>query len=404
MLCMLDTSAAESKGNLVILGDSISSGYGLDENEYNYGEILGEYLDYDTENFAVPGLSTAGLVEKLSEQNVKDSVSNADIIVISIGGNDFISAAREAFTAQFGDQIGNITDFNELFSILSSQDLTSSLKVLNTLYAIKFPAACNTAISNIESISTTISELNPDAEVVFQNLYDPFQINQTYYDKYIKGNSKNMAGYNGIKRAVYYNINSLKTYDGLNVSFNVKLKDAVGNAHIADICSAFTSDEVRDDDLTQPYGYTSYFTDVFNAADRDFHPNQKGHLEIASAVLEELNIKPVANRKMRLVYNRLSSDEKAAYPELRVDKLKTYASACALIKGDYNNSNSVDAVDASAVLAQYAKQSAAETVEISKDVFVAADVNGDDRIDSADASAILAYYAKLSANEDPVWN
>ena len=75
-LCIPTANAVESKGSLVILGDSISSGYGLEEDEYNYGEILGEYLDYDTQNFAVSGLTTAGLIEKLTDENVKKAVSD----------------------------------------------------------------------------------------------------------------------------------------------------------------------------------------------------------------------------------------------------------------------------------------------------------------------------------------
>lgn len=402
-LCVPTANAVESKGNLVLLGDSISSGYGLDENECNYGEILGEYLDYDTQNFAVAGLTTAGLVEKLSEQEVKNAVSDADMIVVSIGGNDFINTARDVFEEKYGE-IVDITDLNAIFSMFQN-DVMKALSTLSSLYTTKFPQACDTAIANIEQISSTIYSLNPDAEVVFQNIYDPFQIDQEKYEKYILADATYKSGYNGLKRAVYYNIFATKTYEGsYPVSFNVRIKDAVGNAHVADICSAFTADEVRDDDLTLPYGNVSYFTDVFETYDRDFHPNQKGHLEIASAVLEQLGIQPSANRKMRSVYNKLTDEEKTSYPELRINNLKTYAEACSMLKGDYNNDNEVNASDASSVLAQYAAESSGGTVDISKDVFVSADVNGDDVIDSSDASAILAYYAKISAGGDDSWD
>ena len=402
-LCIPTANAVESKGNLVILGDSISSGYGLDESEYNYGEILGEYLDYDTENFAVPGLTTAGLIEKLADENVKNAVSNADMIVVSIGGNDFISTARDVFSEKYGE-IVDITDLNAIFTMFKS-DVMKALATLSNLYTTKFPQACDTAIANIEEISSTIYSLNPDAEVVFQNIYDPFQIDEERYEKYILADATYKNGYNGLKRAVYYNISATKTYEGnYPVSFNVRINDAVGNAHVADICGAFTADEVRDDDLTQPYGNVSYFTDIFDTYNRDFHPNQKGHLEIASAILEELGVKESANRKMRAVYNKLSSEEKASYPELRVNNVKKYAEASSMLKGDYNDDKTVNSSDASAILALYAQESSGVTVEISKDVFVSADVNGDDVINSSDASAILAYYAKISAGGDEVWD
>lgn len=402
-LCIPTANAAESKGSLVILGDSISSGYGLEEDEYNYGEILGEYLDYDTQNFAVSGLTTAGLIEKLTDENVKKAVSDADLIVISIGGNDFIGTARETFTEKYGE-IVDITDLNAIFTMFKS-DVMKALSTLSSLYTTKFPQACDTAIANIEQISSTIYSLNPDAEVVFQNIYDPFQIDTEKYEKYILADATYKNGYNGLKRAVYYNINALKTYEGnYPVSFNVRIKDAVGNAHVADICSAFTADEVNDTDLTKPYGNVSYFTDVFETYSRDFHPNKKGHLEIAAAVLEELGKKETANRKMRSVYNSLSADEKSAYPALRADNITKYALASAVLKGDYNDDKAVDASDASSVLAYYAKISAGETPEISKDVFVSSDVNSDDKIDASDASAILAYYAKMSSGGGTDWD
>ena len=226
------------------------------------------------------------------------------MIVISIGGNDFIGTAREAFTEKYGE-IVDITDLNAIFTMFKS-DVMKALSTLSSLYTTKFPQACDTAIANIEQISSTIYSLNPDAEVVFQNIYDPFQIDTEKYEKYILADATYKNGYNGLKRAVYYNINALKTYEGnYPVSFNVRIKDAVGNAHVADICSAFTADEVNDTDLTQPYGNVSYFTDIFETHSRDFHPNKKGHLEIAAAVLEELGKKETANRKMRSVYNSL---------------------------------------------------------------------------------------------------
>ena len=222
-LCIPTANAAESKGSLVILGDSISSGYGLEEDEYNYGEILGEYLDYDTQNFAVSGLTTAGLIEKLTDENVKKAVSDADLIVISIGGNDFIGTARETFTEKYGE-IVDITDLNAIFTMFKS-DVMKALSTLSSLYTTKFPQACDTAIANIEQISSTIYSLNPDAEVVFQNIYDPFQIDTEKYEKYILADATYKNGYNGLKRAVYYNINALKTYEGnYPVSFNVRIR------------------------------------------------------------------------------------------------------------------------------------------------------------------------------------
>lgn len=70
------------------------------------------------------------------------------------------------------------------------------------------------------------------------------------------------------------------------------------------------------------------------------------------------------------------------------------------IPGDVNGDGLVDAIDASEVLAEYARISAGDFRTFSKKQILAADVFADDYIDAVDASAILAYYAYISTNQD----
>lgn len=397
-------NAVDSKGKLLVLGDSISSGYGLSDEEYNYGEILGEYLDYDVNNLAVSGITTADLLNQLDNSEYRNAISDADMIVISIGGNDFIQTAKNIFSENY-DGIDDITDLTKIFEVLSS-DQEKALTIINDIYDTEFPQACDTAISNIEQISSTISSLNSDAVVVFQNIYDPFQLTEEKYEKYIDGNTKNKMGYRAIKRAVYYNVCTENTYDStaVPVSFNVRIKDAVGSAYVADVYNSFTSDTVPESDLTQAYGNVSYFTNIFET-EKDFHPNQKGQLEIASTILETINAEPVVSRKMRYVYNHLTSDEKTSYPSLRVETVQNYADVeSSILKGDYNNDGIVNASDASDALSYYGTESSGSTVDISKDVFVSVDIDGNDVINASDASSILSYYAKISAGEGTGWD
>ncbi|MCR5599496.1 MAG: leucine-rich repeat protein [Ruminococcus sp.] len=63
-------------------------------------------------------------------------------------------------------------------------------------------------------------------------------------------------------------------------------------------------------------------------------------------------------------------------------------------RGDVNGDRHVDAVDASAVLKEYALRSAGKKSEFTDVQSAAADWNGDKKLDSVDASAILAAYVK----------
>ena len=88
-------SAADDIKNIVVLGDSLSSGYGLSESEHSYGEIVGNYYGANTDNFAKSGDETGDLISKLEAptDEMSASLKAADCIVISIGGNDIIHYA-----------------------------------------------------------------------------------------------------------------------------------------------------------------------------------------------------------------------------------------------------------------------------------------------------------------------
>jgi len=68
--------------------------------------------------------------------------------------------------------------------------------------------------------------------------------------------------------------------------------------------------------------------------------------------------------------------------------------------GDVNNDGFVDAVDASAVLAEYASLSGGGSGSFTDDMKKAADIDGNGITDAVDASNILAYYAFLSSGEE----
>lgn len=64
-------------------------------------------------------------------------------------------------------------------------------------------------------------------------------------------------------------------------------------------------------------------------------------------------------------------------------------------RGDVNGDGKVDSVDASTVLAEYARLSSGGKGRFTEEQSRAADWNGDEKVDSVDASAILAEYARV---------
>lgn len=70
--------------------------------------------------------------------------------------------------------------------------------------------------------------------------------------------------------------------------------------------------------------------------------------------------------------------------------------------GDVNDDGMVNAVDASSVLAYYARISTNQESEYNEEQMLAADVNHDGMINAVDASNILAYYAYASTTKEDI--
>lgn len=73
------------------------------------------------------------------------------------------------------------------------------------------------------------------------------------------------------------------------------------------------------------------------------------------------------------------------------------AGAEGAVLGDINDDLIIDGRDATAVLTEYALQSAGKEQTFTEKQMKAADVNGDDIVDGRDATLILTYYAKTSS-------
>lgn len=71
-----------------------------------------------------------------------------------------------------------------------------------------------------------------------------------------------------------------------------------------------------------------------------------------------------------------------------------------IVLGDVDGNNSVDASDASAVLAAYAAAQTGNVSQLSEEQINAADVDGNGCVDASDASTILSYYAYCQTGGD----
>ena len=139
-------SAETEKPFYLVLGDSIAYGSGIaNAKESCYGKIVADTNGYEYANFAVPGHTTTNLINRLSEKEVIEAVKKADIISISIGGNDFL--------------MSNLIGL--MFDSIVLDNHAQFDKIAESFYA------------NFSKIIDIINSHNEDAVILMQTLYNP---------------------------------------------------------------------------------------------------------------------------------------------------------------------------------------------------------------------------------------
>lgn len=251
--------------SLVVLGDSITSGYGLDGyisgDNYSasgsFANRLGEnYAEYS--NFAVDGRTTGELLTALEDEDISAALAGADTVVVSIGGNDFL---QPMMTAAFNAASEN----QELFGMLSgafsgtsgSEEAADALDSDNYLDAMmEFMRIMTEAadsvdiqqvVGNIDSILGTVSDKSPESQIIVLTVYNPFE------------GVTGMELFDTMARTKLEELNS-----------GIASAAEKNGAQVADVHAAFA-------------GHALEYT---NISSMDIHPNKDGHGVIYQLLLD----------------------------------------------------------------------------------------------------------------------
>ncbi len=138
--------AENEKPFYLVLGDSIAYGSGISNSrEACYGKIVADTNGFDYANHSVPGHTTTNLINRLKDETVIADLKKADIISISIGGNDFLMS----------NLIGLMFDS----IVLGNHG--------------KFDTIADGFYENLCEIVDVINSHNEDAVILMQTLYNP---------------------------------------------------------------------------------------------------------------------------------------------------------------------------------------------------------------------------------------
>lgn len=403
--------AAEKYGsdiNIVLMGDSIAEGYDLKENEYNYGQIIADYLDGTVSNYSKAGDETTDTLSKVSTAS---DLSDADVVIISTGANDLIhyssnfllkmfariNALNDGYTA---DDIPEKPTFAEMMKMVNTDavkefasSLTNQIAINREMQILRVNLTKKKAddtneeydciidtqvIPNIEKMVSEIKAVNPNARIIIQTVYNPLQLDETYL-----ANLSN--SYSTLLKNIF-----IPTFDSVTTEYRKRIMELDG-VEIADVYSDFASTDTGNNN------YSWYFTGIQDNNIREFkiHPNQAGHIAIAADILNIIGEKNDNGGLLNLTYGKLKN--KDTYPAAALENYKKVEGTYSI--GDINNDMIIDAKDASEVLAIYSALSTNGTITLPESSQKAANVNLDTLIDAKDASEILAYYSYVSTGE-----
>lgn len=261
---MPSVSAEADPGYILVLGDSIASGYGLAEGEYRYADYLEDYLGMESIDYAKPGQTTAELLELVSGEEVQTDAPLSSVICVSIGGNDLIDTVEEYLNGllnTYNTTNGTSLTLKEYIKTVVAVDDDLQTTMVMKLTSLLNKTA-NNYKSNIKQIEEILKELNPDAQIVIQTVYNPINME----DPVVNG-----VDYSGKLQQIR------KFASEQLLTLNNALMQTEGLTYV-DVNAAFKDAEWLYTNMDPTNGFWQM----------DVHPNALGHAVIAAQILDSL--------------------------------------------------------------------------------------------------------------------
>ena len=269
-LSLLPASALAAGGeqkSYVALGDSITTGYGLDEAQ-SFAEQIAEQEGYTlNDSLARDGATSTDLLEVVRSEANADTLKNADLITVTIGGNDLMNAlyaylaekynkqnsdtpitAEDVKASLAGEEGAVVHQITMLFFAISNISDFQSSSIANSAY--------DTLWDNFVEIIETIRKINQNAQLIVVNQYNPY--------------SHLTAGIPGLDLS-----SVISAFDSAVQALNVGISsgEAIAGYTVADVYTEFEQAE------NNPCNAS-----VSPSINLDFHPNATGHGLIADTI------------------------------------------------------------------------------------------------------------------------
>ncbi|MFD1774248.1 GDSL-type esterase/lipase family protein [Paenibacillus rhizophilus] len=177
------STAAPAAGTDVLkvaaVGDSLAKGTGDNTGE---GFVRRTVAGLSTDgmkaeligNLGINGLTTTGLEDKLKEEGVQYVLRQANIILVSIGGNDLFDGAQSMLNEASEGTVPEGGASDSAGTPGMSTRAAGGRDELKNLDPKRLIADLPSVSNRLESILGSISRINPSAKIYYIGLYNPF--------------------------------------------------------------------------------------------------------------------------------------------------------------------------------------------------------------------------------------
>ncbi len=270
--------AQQAETSYLALGDSISSGYLLPEGEAAFPQQVADVRGGTLTNLAENGETTASLLAKLNQGTLDQALAGAQVITLTIGGNDLMNALYDFLTYQYNGANPStpvtVQEMKEALTAGKLEMLTFALKVLPDFADSQQAVDALVQLAgNLTQIVQKIQAACPNGTLVMANQYNPYR----YLANQLASNPLAAAQAKVVADAFEAGV--------------TRLNQAIDNTAdqldflVADTYTAFTN-------ATQNPCNASF--SLLGGINLDFHPNAYGHSLIAQAMLAVLGDAPTA--------------------------------------------------------------------------------------------------------------
>ncbi|MEC0171967.1 GDSL-type esterase/lipase family protein [Paenibacillus graminis] len=181
-------AAADGVIKIVALGDSLAKGTGDNEGSGFVKRTIDGLTAKGskaslTGNLGINGMTTAGLQSRLQQEGVKYALRQSNVILVSIGGNDLFRGSDLLGSSSKGQQIAapetESTDSGGTGTSAGSglgagEEMTGGAEGAGDLTPESLLAALPEAAKRLNTILERIAEINPEAQIFYMGLYNPF--------------------------------------------------------------------------------------------------------------------------------------------------------------------------------------------------------------------------------------